>query len=152
MPYRSEKTPDQNQSASSQQIPQSPADPELNRAYSQALFHFAVLLAASFLTTFLDLPFRLISVAFALAAAAWGTVSLVQFWKKKVAHNQLAVFVLGVVASLFMAAMTGSSLARWTIDMDYQTCVAEAVTEQAKSRCFNTYEADLKELLTPSKN
>lgn len=128
-----------------------PVNSAVQQAFSRALLQFAILLGASFVTTFLQLPFRLVSVAFALVAAVWGAVAVVRFWKKDIAHNQLAVFVMGVVAALFMAAMTGSSLARWDIDMTYQNCVSQAVTQQAKARCFTAYESDLKSLLPGSK-
>lgn len=117
-------------------------------AFSTATFRFAVLLIASFITTFLPLPFRMVSVVFSLAAAVWGIIVLVRFWKKNIAHTQLAVFVFGVIASLFMAAMTGSTAARWDTDMKYQTCVSEAITHQSRTQCFTTYQNELKEMFS----
>lgn len=117
-------------------------------AFSTATFRFAVLLIAAFITTFLPLPFRMVAVGFSLAAAVWGTIVLVRFWKKDIAHSQLAVFVFGVIASLLMAAMTGSTAARWETEMNYQTCVSEAITQQSRTQCFTTYQNELKEIFS----
>lgn len=124
--------------------PEPPRPDELKRLSSRTTLT-ATLMLATLLTSMMPLPLRATAIIFGL----WGTVAAVRTIQlgstlQTPKGQQIPVWV-GAGLSIFLALSVALSLTRWDIEMAYQTCHNEAVTNQATRACDREYEDALTE-------
>lgn len=117
-----------------------------NESFIKTRFQFAILFAAALVTTLLPMPFNLVAALFTLWAAILGISYLIKRSPdKKKSPRETTQIVFGVVAALFISSLVGSTVLRWDIDMNYQSCLNQAVTHSAQQQCIDSYQKELKD-------
>ena len=119
--------------------PRPPADPELERATSRRVLHFAGLLLGAVLASMLPLPGRALGIVLVLAALVVGVRALVLAWRGGVPGGVVPMLGVGVVSAAFVALFMLVMLSFWPQEMARQTCLRDAVTIAATERCEADY-------------
>ncbi|WP_344225678.1 hypothetical protein [Citricoccus alkalitolerans] len=116
-------------------------DPELKkyRSLRDALLWVAGMLLLTYLSSVLTLPWKAVSLAFALAGLVWGVVALV-----RTAHVKSPwVLRFATAAAMAGCAMFGfvasAQIIFWDATEQFEECTSSALTDRALENCSSTY-------------
>lgn len=115
------------------------------RGVSRRLVIFALLLLACLLLSSAPLPWRMGSIAFAVAALVAGGTTLRFVWRAKVRGVLVAAVVAGMAVSATLGLATLAVIPVWDIETARQECMAEAITHAAQRACLTDYKDALEE-------
>ncbi|MGW9552562.1 hypothetical protein ACWG8W_16090 [Citricoccus zhacaiensis] len=123
----------------------SSTDPELKkyRSLRDALLWVAGMLLLTYLSSVLTLPWKAVSLAFALAGLVWGVVALV-----RTAHVKSPwVLRFATAAAMAGCAMFGfvasAQIIFWDATEQFEECTSSALTDRALENCSSTYTEQL---------
>ena len=85
------------------------------------------------------------SVAFAVAALVAGGTTLRRVRRATVRGMLVAAVVAGMAVSVTLGLATVAVVPVWDIEMDRQTCLSEAITHSARSKCLASYQDAIQE-------
>ena len=124
-----------------QRPPQPPPDPEAVRAATRPLSTILLLMFATLLVATFPLPWQLGALAFGVAAVVLGIRGLAGLVRAGLGRSPLVVML---TAGLAFTALTllgiGGTIALWSVQMDRQTCLGNALTFAAEQECTQAYE------------
>jgi len=110
-----------------------------SRNMQRLVMHFALLMFATVLTSAIALPFRLVSVGFAVWGLVLGIRALRYAWVRQVRGAFIGFLTVGIVVTALLGLAVITIIPRWNIEMEYQTCRDRAITVQAKHQCTADY-------------
>ncbi|MEP7765690.1 hypothetical protein [Sanguibacter sp. 25GB23B1] len=125
--------------------PREPVDPEVVRHLSRRLMVFALILLACLLLSSAPLPWRMGSVALAVAALVAGGLALRRAWRAKVRGMVVVAVAAGMAVSATLGLATLAVIPVWDVEMERQTCMSEAITHSARAQCLTDYREGLEE-------
>lgn len=104
---------------------------------------FVVLLVGAALTTNLALPGKAAAPVLGIGAVVFGIISLVQLVRYRLSTLLRVSVVLGLALSALLTVGTAAMVVVWPVTADYETCISQALTQQATSACTRQYEQTL---------
>lgn len=116
-------------------------------AANKKVMVFSFLMLATLLASLLSLPLRLVTIPVAIVAAVFGFLALRACWAAKIRGSLIVFTIIAMVLTIAMGAGTALTLARWDIEMGYQDCKNQAITNSAKLNCTSTYNQDMQDYL-----
>ncbi|MGC0249520.1 hypothetical protein [Pseudactinotalea sp. Z1748] len=119
--------------------------PEQLASVSRSVLHFGLFMLAAVLTMQVDLPWHLMSLAFAIGAVVVGVRALVRVFKEQIRGGIVVLLVFGLMLSGMLVVTTLSSLAVWNEQMERQECLRSAITVSAQDRCERIYQEAIEE-------
>ncbi|MFD1211830.1 hypothetical protein ACFQ36_07230 [Arthrobacter sp. GCM10027362] len=124
--------------------PQPAADQHSSpRLFLRVLF---LLVLATLLAYPLPLPWKVAAPALGIAAVVVSIVGLARARRAREAGSLRAIFVLGLVVSLFFVVTALAQVAFWPLTAEYEQCMRSALTHTAQERCTADYEQRLQDL------
>jgi len=124
-----------------QRPPQPPPDPEAVRAATRPLSTIMLLMVATLLVANFPLPWQLGSLAFGAVAVVLGIRGLTGLVRAGLGRSP---FVAMLAGGLMFTALTllgiGSTVVLWSVQMERQTCLGNALTLAAEQECTQAYE------------
>ncbi len=124
--------------------PKPPPDPEVIRAAGRTTLDVTVLILATLLTAGLALPWQLGAIPIGLVTIVLGIRSLRRLIRAGLGRSPLVLLLaLGLGFTSLTVFGTASTLTIYSIQMDHQTCLANALTISATQTCEETYQAEL---------
>ena len=119
--------------------PQPPTEEAI--AANKLVMRFLLLMLVTLVTGMLDLPLQLIAIGFAVWATIAGIKALRACWAAKIRGSMIVFTIVALGLTVTLGISTALVLARWDIEMDYQTCQNQAITNTAAIDCNNAYNA-----------
>lgn len=116
-------------------------------AANKLVMPFLLLMLVTMLTGMLALPLQLITIGFATWAMIAGIKALRACWAAKIRGSMIVFTSLALGLTLTLGVSSALVLARWDIEMDYQTCRDQAVTNSAAIDCTNNYNSTMDDYL-----
>lgn len=117
--------------------PEKPSGPQRTvMKYGLAL---TVLLAGAILCSMLSLPLVIVSGVLALAAMVCAVVCLIAGIRARQVAQAIITGVIGFIVAGYVLVSAISTVLIWDIRADFETCMADAITEQATAVCQNDY-------------
>lgn len=101
-----------------------------------------LLILASVLTFTYPLPFKVAAIGFAVVAIIWAIRYIVAVVRAK-QRRSMSLGILGGLLSVYLIFSTLSSVVLWPVQSTYETCVRDAITQQAQLMCTNEYQSGL---------
>ncbi|WP_313821026.1 hypothetical protein [Citricoccus sp.] len=116
-------------------------DPELKkyRSLRDALLWVAGMLLLTYLSSVLTLPWKAVSLGFALAGLVWGVVALLRTAHVKspgVLRFATAAAMAGCATFGFVAS---AQIVFWDATEQFEECTSSALTDRALENCSSTY-------------
>ncbi|MCG2620690.1 hypothetical protein LVY72_02055 [Arthrobacter sp. I2-34] len=105
-----------------------------------------LLVLATLLAHALPLPWKVASPVLGIAAAVVAIIGLTRALRMKASGNLRAIFVVGLVTSLFLMVISLAQVAFWPMTAEYEQCVRSALTRSAQERCMVEYQQHLQDL------
>lgn len=103
---------------------------------ARALLRWSMLLLiGAMATSSLLLPWKVLGLAFGLAALGVGTVAFIKALRAGLPPVLKVAAAVGLVAALFISVGTGAAVILWPLTQRYEECMATALTLQAKAAC-----------------
>ena len=124
--------------------PRSP-DPAAVLRGSRQIIHFGLFMLAAILLSVLNLPWKVASVAFLVAAVVTGIRALVTIVRGRVRGSLVPMLVLGLIFSVLFSMTLLATFATWPLQVKQQECLRGALTISAKSACQRELEQGLKD-------
>lgn len=124
-----------------------PTESEEIAQVQRAVLQFCVLMAATLFASMLDFPAQLATILAAGAAIVVGTRALIAVRNLRRKDGQTVILYVGIALCAVLGLGSLASLARIDVEMAYQSCKSEAVTEQAKLQCSIEYQEALTDYL-----
>jgi hypothetical protein len=115
------------------------------RHLSRRLMVFALILLACLLLSSAPLPWRMGSVALAIAALVAGATALRRAWRAGVRGMLVVAVASGMAVSATLGLATLAVIPVWDVEMARQTCMSEAITHSARAQCLADYRDGLQE-------
>lgn len=115
---------------------------EIQAAPARLGLILVLLILSAVLTFTYSLPFKLATIAFAIAAIVWSIRYISAVVKTKQKRN-MSLGILGGLMSLYLIFSTLSSVVLWPVQSKYEECVRDSITQQAQLSCSKEYEAGL---------
>ena len=142
----------------SSRVPQPPPDPEVAREATRPVFTVATLMFATLLAAALPLPWQLGALGFGLATVVLGIRAIRRLVRAGLGRSPLVVMLAGGLAFTSLTLFgIGSTMVLWSVQMEHQRCLGDALTISAKEACAQTYQDALtsrlpswSSLLTPA--
>lgn len=119
--------------------------PEQLASVSRSVLHFGLFMLAAVLTMQVDLPWQLMSLAFAIGAVVVGVRALVRVFKEQIRGGLVVLLVFGLMLSGLLVVTTLGSLAVWNEQVERQQCLRSAITVSAQDRCERLYQEAVEE-------
>lgn len=120
---------------------QPPSEKEI-AATRNLLRIFMLLLLGALVSSNFPLPWKVLGLAFSLAALTVGILAMVNIVRHKASVLVRMSTTVGLVAALMLTIGTGAAIILWPITERYETCMATALTSKAQREC----EEDLRNL------
>jgi hypothetical protein len=120
-------------------------DPDLTRYRSlrDALIWVAGMLLLTYLSSVLTLPWKAVSLVFAVVGLAWGVVALVRTahvsspWVLRIAT------VAGMAGCAVFGFVASAQIVFWDATEQFEGCLSSALTHRALDACTSTYTEQL---------
>lgn len=103
-----------------------------------ALFFGGALLASTF-----PLPYRMAAGVLAILALVWVVRYFIAGARTKKKGNWIVLGILAALSCLYLLLTTLGTIAIWPVQAQYETCIREAITEQASVGCTAEYNSGL---------
>ena len=103
----------------------------------------ALLFGGALLATTLPLPYRMAAGVLAIAALVWVVRYFIAGARTKQKGNWILLGVLAALSCLYMLLSTLGTLAIWPVQAEYESCLREAITQQATVGCTTEYNTGL---------
>ncbi|QCU78743.1 hypothetical protein E7744_11760 [Citricoccus sp. SGAir0253] len=118
-----------------------PADPELARYRSlrDALVWLAGMLVLTYLSSVLVLPWKVVSLGFALAGIAVGVLALVRTARIASPWVLRMAAAAGLVGCALFGFVAAAQVVFWDATTSFERCTDGALTERAVQRCGSEY-------------
>lgn len=120
--------------------------PEMIAAGKMSLY-FAVLILGAILTSELNLPWKVSALVFGAAALVAGIIAMVRAVKAKMRGSIFGFLSLGLVLTVIVTLTQVWAIALWPWQSNYETCLDNAITDQAHHKCITDYEDHLNTLI-----
>ncbi|WP_372594515.1 hypothetical protein [Actinotalea sp.] len=121
-----------------------PPDPEAVREATRPVGTVVMLMLATLLVSGLPLPWQPAALAFGLPALVLGIRAIGRLVRAGLGRSPLIALLAGGLAFTSLMMLTvGSSIALWSIQMENQRCVANALTISAQDACAESYQEAL---------
>lgn len=120
--------------------------PEMLAAGKMSLY-FAVLILGAILTAELSLPWKVAALVFGAAALVTGIMAMVRAVKAKMKGSIFGFLSLGLVLTVIVTLTQVWAIALWPWQSSYETCLDNAITDQAHHKCITDYEDHLNTLI-----
>ena len=104
---------------------------------------FVALIVAVLLTSGLALPWKVVPLVLGVAAVVVGIMTLVKMTRFNMGQAQIIVTAFGLAASVVMTLGLGLAVATWDSTEKLETCLANALTIQAKDQCEEQFTTGL---------
>lgn len=127
--------------------PAPPVDPAVAERLNRLVRTFVLLIIGALLTAMLALPWRLGSLALAVAAIVVGVVALRRAWRPGLREQVAPLLVFGLAFAVLMSMSMAGTLILWPVEVAHQECLGRAVTIGARAECEQTYQDALQERL-----
>jgi hypothetical protein len=105
-----------------------------------------LLLLATLLAYALPLPWKVAAPALGIAAVVVSIIGLARALRARAPGSLRAIFVLGLVVSLFFVVTSLAQVAFWPLTAEYEQCIRSALTHSTQERCIVEYERGLQDL------
>ncbi|MGV8977031.1 MAG: hypothetical protein ACOH17_03215 [Cellulomonas sp.] len=125
--------------------PSRPPDPAAVVRGSRQIVHFGLFMLAAILLSVLDLPWKVASLAFLVAAVVTGVRALVTMVRGHVRGSLVPMLVLGLIFSMLFSITLLATFATWPLQMKQQECLRGALTISAQTACQHDLEQGLKD-------
>ncbi len=127
--------PSESQHGTGSGRPSSGADPSPEDGARALPLWFLVSLVAAVATSSLDLPFKVLGLAFSVLALVLGIATLVRAVRRRLSGLVRVTAAVGVGIAGFLALTTAFLIAVWPITEGYEDCIDTALTLQAERAC-----------------
>lgn len=121
--------------------PDKPTGPQ--RAVVKYGLALTVLLAGSILCSMLSLPLVMVSGVLALAAMVCAVICLIAGIRAKQVPQAVVTGIIGFIVGGYVLVSAISTAFIWDIRAEYETCIGDAITEQATAVCQNDYNTEV---------
>ncbi|HEX5333819.1 MAG TPA: hypothetical protein VFW79_14360 [Cellulomonas sp.] len=125
--------------------PPRPPDPAAVVRGSRQIVHFGLFMLAAILLSVLNLPWKVASLAFLVAAVVTGIRALVTVVRGRVRGSLVPMLVLGLVFSMLFSLTLLATFATWPLQVKQQDCLRGALTISAQAACQHDLEQGLKD-------
>jgi len=105
-----------------------------------------LLVVATLLAHALPLPWKVAAPVLGIVAAVVSIVGLTRALRVKAPGSLRAIFVVGLVVSLFLVLISAAQVAFWPLTAEYEQCVRSALTRSGQDRCMVEYQQHLQDL------
>jgi hypothetical protein len=105
-----------------------------------------LLVVATLLAHALPLPWKVASPVLGIVAAVVSIIGLTRALRVKAPGNLRAIFVVGLVVSLFLVLLSLAQVAFWPLTAEYEQCIRSALTQSVQDRCMVEYQQHLQDL------
>jgi hypothetical protein len=105
-----------------------------------------LLVLATLLAYTLPLPWKVAAPVLGIIAGTVSIVGLTRAFRAKAPGSLRAIFVLGLVVSLFFVIISLAQVAFWPLTAEYEQCMRSALTHMGRERCIADYEQRLQDL------
>lgn len=109
------------------------------RAASRKVIYVGVLMFGTFVCSSIPLPWQMAGLVFAVAAVVVGATALRGLARAQVRGVLPVVLVMALVFSGLSALSYGSTLLFWSIHLERQECLRDAITVSASAQCEKDY-------------
>jgi len=117
--------------------------PSHRRKVADAILWIVAAVVATYATMALPLPYKVVAPLFALAAV----VLAIRLFRLAVKGEHTMLVWLagtaGVVGAVFFGGVATSQIIMWEPTVEYEQCMAEAITDTALVACEDQYSQDL---------
>ena len=125
--------------------PPRPPDPAAVVRGSRQIVHFGLFMLAAILLSVLNLPWKVASFAFLVAAVVTGIRALVTVVRGRVRGSLVPMLVLGLVFSMLFSLTLLATFATRPLQVKQQECLRGALTISAQAACQHDLEQGLKD-------
>lgn len=125
--------------------PQPPTEEAI--AANKLVMRFLLLMGVTLLTGMLALPLQLIAIGFAVWATIAGIKALRAAWAAKIRGSMIVFTSIALGLTITLGISTALVLARWDVEMGYQTCKDQAITNTASIDCTKDYDKKMDDYL-----
>ncbi len=126
------------------QPPPKPLDPAVVREATRPVLTVATLMFATLISATLPLPWQLAAIGFGIAAVVAGVRAMTRLVGVGLGRSPLVMMlVVGLAFTSLTLLGIGAGMTRWSVEMDHQRCMADALTIQATNTCTAAYQKAL---------
>lgn len=118
-------------------------DDETRRFYSRFIGWLVLALIIGYAGLQLPLPWRLVTIAAALAGLAGAVVLLVHAIRKRLMMTTTIASVIFLVCFGFFLFSAAFQLVFWEASVQFDECLRSSVTERSTQACYDEYEQNM---------